>query len=46
MIGTAIVTGASGGIGKGVSERLAADGFSVMAHYSVNRTMRKKPSRR
>ncbi len=36
MAGTAIVTGVSGGIGKGVAERLAVDGFSIMAHYSGN----------
>ncbi len=36
MAGTAIVTGVSGGIGKGVAERLAADGFSIVAHYSGN----------
>jgi NAD(P)-dependent dehydrogenase (short-subunit alcohol dehydrogenase family) len=30
MTGTAILTGASGGIGRGVAGRLAADGFSVV----------------
>ena len=34
---TAIVTGASGGIGRAVTERLTADGFAVVAHYSGNR---------
>ena len=35
-IGAAIVTGASGGIGRGIAERLAADGFSVVVHYGGN----------
>jgi 3-oxoacyl-[acyl-carrier protein] reductase len=36
MTGTAIVTGASGGIGRGIAERLANDGFSVVVHYAGN----------
>jgi 3-oxoacyl-[acyl-carrier protein] reductase len=36
MTRTAIVTGASGGIGQGIAERLAKDGFSVVAHYAGN----------
>jgi 3-oxoacyl-[acyl-carrier protein] reductase len=36
MTQTAIVTGASGGIGRGIAERLAKDGFSVVAHYAGN----------
>jgi 3-oxoacyl-[acyl-carrier protein] reductase len=37
MTPTAIVTGASGGIGRGIAERLAQDGFSVVVHYAGNR---------
>ncbi|WP_329133741.1 SDR family oxidoreductase [Streptomyces sp. NBC_01476] len=33
----AIVTGGSGGIGRAVSERLAADGMKVVVHYAGNK---------
>ncbi len=34
MTKTAIVTGASGGIGGAIAKRLGAEGFSVVVHYS------------
>ena len=34
MAGTAIVTGASGGIGRAVAQRLGHDGFAVIVNYA------------
>jgi len=36
MKSVAIITGATGGIGKTIAQRLASDGFSVVVHYSGN----------
>ncbi|MEP0915037.1 SDR family oxidoreductase [Leptolyngbya sp. GB1-A1] len=36
MVKTAIVTGASRGIGREIAKRLATDGFSVVVNYSAN----------
>lgn len=33
---TALITGASGGIGKSISETLAAKGYNLLLHYNTN----------
>ncbi|HWA96230.1 MAG TPA: SDR family oxidoreductase [Terracidiphilus sp.] len=39
MAKTAIITGASRGIGRSIAKRLAADGFQVIVNYAGNRQM-------